>query len=488
MVDAFKSWWYEDALLSFACKEFLRFGLLGWIGLSLFYFCERSLRRVRESDRSLHEHPESPWLANRNWHGAILRHSDAISWQVMVFLLFSVGWIGLPLVGTLTSPAYVAGTFALLTILSTCLFVARRHYAAWSSSELELETIPVPIGGTMRATFRIGQEFLSDTIFAATLQCTYLMPYSRSDETDNNRRIYWAQAIDIPRSQLDSKGTTHIPIQFSIPSHCPESTIHSSCHESMRDVRWILLIQVKDAGQSGISRFEIPVFRTIESVASSVSSDEQVSVVAVGDAIHQLLKPFQFTESKQGDQIVTMTFRLKNPEILKVALILGILCVAAIAAIIMFVSNVWVQLFLAFVPAMLLLAIAFNLGEYWLWRGKLIRDHDQLTIDYGIPWVQTPLRCAANAETTLHREVTFQSQSQVHESWNLYIHYRGEKRILFRQLGSQTEVESLQKWLASRLGIGFVESEHKAEVASIGVALKPIHNQPPAKRRTARKK
>jgi hypothetical protein len=274
-------------------------------------------------------------------------------------------------------------------------------------------------------------------------------------------------------------GVTVVPVQFLIPNDCPESTIFDEIGvDAKRDVRWELILQKKDAGYLGISRFSIPVFRT---KYSHINSDESFNYSDEEDLTEELkpryealelLNRVNFREDSLGSEQLAMTFRIRPPTLLNAAWIVGTFCMASILVIIFVVPNLVLQLFLGFLPSMILLVVLINLGEYWMWRGKIVRDGDELVVDCGVPFFHPKVRCKANSEAMLSCEVGFQSQSQAYESWNLVFKTTGEKRLLLRQFGSQEEIETVQRWLADRLGIAVVENSG---------LIKPSSNTPPVK-------
>lgn len=473
LVTTLKNWQRGTATITQLFTDILQVSLPCWLAISLFVYSEISLRHDRYAIQSLDEKPNEPWLANPHWSTPRLRATDTVPWRVFVFTALSVVLIGVPLAGIFTSDHVVLGILLILAILTFSFAISRRLSKDWRNSELQLMTFPASIGGPCAALFTIRRDFSTDTLFTATLQCTYLLPYSSTDESDNTRRIFWSKTIEINNVHSPQTGVTQLPLQFSIPNNCPESTVVPTGSESMRDVRWELMVQRKEAAESGIARFMIPVFRTKNSgTAHELSAEFLRDVTPTHDA-HLLLKEVDFSETSLGDDRVTMTFRLRSKKVLKLASSLFMLCVAGILAIFLIIPNLLLQVFLSFLPLMIIVAILINIGEYWLWRGKIVRDRDELLFDCGIPFVYSPIRALANAETKLSCEVAFQSQTQVHESWNLFINANGEKRLLFRQLGSQGEVEAVQRWLADRLGIGILELENRRASTTADSPPKP---------------
>ncbi len=262
----------------------LRVSLPGWLGLSLLVYIERNLRIASYSDQSLASNPNEPWLANPEWTTPILGTSDPVSLRAFIYVLVSIGLVAVPLAGAYASDQAVFVICSLMALLTVSFLVSRQFNKDWRNSIVELETFPGVIGGSCCATFSIRRVFPPETVFSASLQCTYLLPHSSSEETDNTRRIFWSKTIEVNNSNSSQAGVTVVPLRFSIPDDCPESAIvESGDMDSNRDVRWELIIQRKDAGYLGIARFDIPVFRTQSNKARSSPHFEQIGEQNLND-------------------------------------------------------------------------------------------------------------------------------------------------------------------------------------------------------------
>lgn len=446
--------------------------LPGWLGLSLLVYIERNLRLASYSDQSLSSYPNEPWLAKPEWTTPTLSTSDPVSLLAFIYVLVSIGLVAVPLAGAYTRDQVVYMICTLMAMVTVSFLVGRYFNKDWRNSIIELETFPGVIGDSCCAVFSIHRTFPPETIFSASLQCTYLLPHSSSDETDNTRRIFWSKTIEVNHGNGSQAGVTLVPLRFSIPGNCPESTIvESGDMDSNRDVRWELVVQRKNAGYLGVARFDIPVFRTKNNKARSSPHFEQIGEQNLNDTSAptydavKLLQQVNFREGSSSRDQLTITFRLRAPTLLKAGLLVGGFCVASILFIIFVVPNLIVQLFLGFLPSMILLAVLFNLAESWLWRIKIVRNGDQLVVNCGYPYLHPAIRCQANTEARLVCEVGFQSQTSAYESWNLVFQFKEERRLLLRQFGSQGEVETVQRWLADRLGIGIAENAGSSTIS-----------------------
>ena len=464
LASTFKKWQVGGATFSQLNLDLLRVTLPTWLAWAIFRYFEIIMRRDRDITRMLSERPDAPWLCHSIWRTDVLPTSGLVSWTAFAWGLTTFVWVGVPLAAISSSERNLAWLCLLVGVLSILFAINQWRTKEWRRAELRLITRPGIIGGPFTGVFSIRRSFAPDSIFSATLQCTYLLPATASDESDNTRRIFWSAAIEIKSPDSSIPQRTELPIRFSIPIGCPDSSIipgeKGSANGiqkagSYRDVRWELLVQKKNAAGLGLARFLVPVFHTTESEAD-YSPDQALlhDLTPTYDA-PAILRLFDFEETAMGPNCTKLTFRLRDQALLKSAMLLTTICIVALIAIVLVVPNLMFQLFLGFLPAMVLLAIGINLGENWLWRGEIVRDHDQLIVNCGIPYVHPPLQCVANEQIKLSCKVGSQSQNQVLESWNLYISFpNGQERLLIRQLGSRVEAATIQDWLARRLGIG----------------------------------
>jgi hypothetical protein len=116
-----------------------------------------------------------------------------------------------------------------------------------------------------------------------------------------------------------------------------------------------------------------------------------------------------------------MTFRLRDDSVWKLAILMMMGCTAVIVLLLLFVPSLPLSLFLSSMPAFVVLAVAFNAIEYWLWKGWINRNGQQLTFDCGIAGIHAPFRRIACEETKLTCRMDIQSQNQVLEFWNLSV-------------------------------------------------------------------
>ncbi|HUP78059.1 MAG TPA: hypothetical protein VM260_05795, partial [Pirellula sp.] len=327
---------------------------------------------------ALDQQRETPWLAVPQWASKRIRLSNlrlciifACSLWVYVTnlapLLIGLEW---------SSPKWMIG------IGIYCISMATYRYWrtwSWNSAELQLATLPGVIGGPFSAAFLIRKRFPPDSIFEASLRCTYRIP--SDGDSSHDEKTHWSSTIEIKAIPSSGNGVTAVPLSFAIPFQCPSSQLIDEPTRERDHVRWTLKVRRKNLFSTAVSTFVVPVYRT---------SDSQIDY----EPDEMLLAPFQ---------------------------------VPAIVGIHSFI-------------------------EYFLWSCTFrIRDQ-QLEVAWGIRGLQKRWTVPRDTTTILFGKLM--TRSEVAEFWDLFLRSPEGKSFVLIKAFSRSEIETIQNWLGSELGIG----------------------------------
>ena len=166
----------------------------------------------------------------------------------------------------------------------------------FSEAVLVLESVPVPIGGTLRGKVEItkdAQHFADARNIIITL--------SRGHRpARQNFRPTWQHTVELPRSalQLTPSGVV-LPLQVEIPNDADELNEF----DMPLSVQWMVDVRIDRPGADYGAQFEVPLKRTADSPDPSEkqhASDPPVHTIAVresGDALELDFAPFRARSS-----------------------------------------------------------------------------------------------------------------------------------------------------------------------------------------------
>jgi hypothetical protein len=235
--------------------------------------------RLREQERRQQAHPDQPWLWRSEW--ATGRIEDATRTTLWASWLFALLWnlISIPVgaIGARTAwqagkPAgYVALLFPLvgLGLLVWAIRTTLRH-RRYGTSWLELATHPGVIGRSISGMVRVGSPIQSSDGFEVTLRCVRRVTTRSGKSSSTSKRILWQEERRIAGEiSRDPQGyCTRIPIKFTVPADVqPSDPVHSN-----DQIVWRLELSASVPGVDYRSTFEVPVFRTGESVSAETEA------------------------------------------------------------------------------------------------------------------------------------------------------------------------------------------------------------------------
>jgi hypothetical protein len=264
--------WREALLFALFGIVFGGAGFGGLIGLRI-----ASRRLKEEADRKA-SHPDEPWLWKPSW--AARRIDDSGGEEMLGAWIFAGLWnlisfpsayFGVREAITRDKPAaYIvllfplAGTWLLWRAIGTTL--RRRKYGV---SHFELSTLPGAIGRTLDGTARTTMQSLPAEGFQVRLTCLRLVTSGSGKSRSTSERILWQDEQRVGGMQVrDFSGMgINIPVSFRLP-HDVEPC---DTTDPNNRVIWRLTVSAEVPGIDYTATFEVPVFRTPESLRPEVA-------------------------------------------------------------------------------------------------------------------------------------------------------------------------------------------------------------------------
>jgi hypothetical protein len=237
--------------------------VFGFAGFGLIAVAVSGRKPTLEDPDLRTAHPDQPWLWRQEWvnrrvgdqaaAGTLLLWGFTLLWNaiaspVLLFLPAEIrkgnvlAWAGLlfPLVG------------AVLIVNAVRLTIRVLRFRA---STLLLDTVPVPIGGTLRGTVEVPHPLTSVT--AVMIRLVALERRESGRSTTDTIACHEERELDPSLLRRTADGVV-IPIEIAVPADAPptEST------DGPRQVFWRLNVDAEVPGVDYSAKFDVPVFRT----------------------------------------------------------------------------------------------------------------------------------------------------------------------------------------------------------------------------------
>jgi hypothetical protein len=217
------------------------------------------------------KYPDEPWMWREDWAKREIVYSDSKS--AIVTLIAS---ILLPLstikfvmstlhkYGGLTyhgeSLLIIIGlSVASLVSIGCCIYFMLRWFR-FGISKIHLETLPIPLGGEMKAILMTNFDARILNICEVDLSCASVQLRSsgrRGAGSYEEVTLLWTQIKTLTAEDLVTEmGRTGIPIQFEIPAS--QSSTHIKGFSSA--IVWILKVKLDLPGVDYKAEFVLPVF------------------------------------------------------------------------------------------------------------------------------------------------------------------------------------------------------------------------------------
>jgi hypothetical protein len=231
---------------------------------------------------------DAPWLARKDWAADTLRDNVALRPEIYilafvgpVFLAIAVGgtysivndWLhgrppndpGVVLVALFCGLAGFGLTFRSVQLIW--------RWLVHGGSRLKLASVPIPLGGALRAELVTARRIPAGCAVRATLKCmsaTVSHPisinrtYSTREDWSISHHVVWQD-----EDMITSDGSGHLPIAFAVPADQPETTPRN-------DVGWrYWTLEIADPGgqrQAFRAEFVLPVFAAPLGTAGAVDA------------------------------------------------------------------------------------------------------------------------------------------------------------------------------------------------------------------------
>jgi hypothetical protein len=251
---------WSRAVIAIACGAVA----FGFAGFGLMATALWGRKRVYTDDDLRKRNPDQPWMWNAEWvsrrisdqsrAGTFLLWGFALLWNAIaspVALLFVPDAIrhGNPL-------GYAALLFPLVG-LAMLLNAARLTLRGlrFRESKLLLDTMPVPIGGTLRGTVEVPHALTS--VSAVMIRLTALQRRTSGNTTTSTIACHEERELE-PGLLRHTADSTIIPIEIPVPADAPAT----DTTDEKENVFWRLSVDAEVPGIAYSATFDVPVFKT----------------------------------------------------------------------------------------------------------------------------------------------------------------------------------------------------------------------------------
>src|SRR5579863_10551740 len=215
-----------------------------------------------------------------------------IAFMGLVFLAASIGFY---LERTQLAPEGGFGPFipmAIFGLVGAGMTLRAVHlvvsWVSYGRSRLKLETIPIPLGGAMKAELVMTRQFRAGRALRARLKCVNSVvkdfvsinkPYATAENRSVESHTVWQD-----EDMLVSDGSGRFEIAFAVPADQPATTFPNG-----RDWRsWVLEVQDPSGhSQAYHAEFEVPVFST------PLGAGEAAAVAAIAEVRRRKLEDYK---------------------------------------------------------------------------------------------------------------------------------------------------------------------------------------------------
>jgi hypothetical protein len=266
--------WSQAGFLSIFA---LTFGGVGFGGLIALV---AGRRRLADAEARQAQHPDAPWLWRADWASGVV--TDSTRTEMWTAWVFATLWnlIGLP-GGVLGVRAAIRegnrlGFLALLFPLIGMGLLAWAvrttiRYRRYGVSRFELSRNPGVVGHTLAGTVRTPSDLRPPEGFDVVLSCIRRETTGSGKNRSTTEHLLWQD------ERRTMGGPGGLPVAFAIPSDArPSDPGHSD-----NRVLWRLRVTGDVTGIDYAATFEVPVFRTAESDASSTEADRAAAAAAM---------------------------------------------------------------------------------------------------------------------------------------------------------------------------------------------------------------
>lgn len=243
-----------------ACGAFA----FAFAGFGLMAIALWGRKRVFFDDDLRAQHPDQPWMWHPEW--VARRLSDQSRAGTFLLWAFALFWnaiatpIALMFVPDAIRNANPLGWLALLFPLAgiVMLINAVRLTLRWlrfRQSTLILDTMPVPIGGTLRGSVDVPHPLTSTS--GVMIRLIAMAQRKSGSSTESTIACHEERELDPGLLRQTASGTI-IPIEITVPSDAPAT----DTTDAQNNVFWRLNVDVEMPGIDYSATFDVPVFKT----------------------------------------------------------------------------------------------------------------------------------------------------------------------------------------------------------------------------------
>jgi hypothetical protein len=285
----------------------LVFGLVGFGGILAAL---KARRAGTETDAVRARHPEAPWMWRADWVAGKIE--DGSHSTMIAAWAFAAFWnlISLPAAFFGVRQALREESYGVLLVLifpavGLGLLVwairAAIRFRRFGVSRLELSTVPAPVGRALRGTVVATGALNAHPGLRVTLTCVRRVTTGAGKSRSTNERVLWQEERHTQGRQTRSAEgmMTSIPVAFDLPGDAEPSDDTNSRNQ----VVWRLSVSADVPGVDYASTFEVPVFRTTESVEAP-SAEPAAAPALVEPFVQPATSRVRVTRNRRGTEIV----------------------------------------------------------------------------------------------------------------------------------------------------------------------------------------
>ena len=230
---------------------------------------------MRSIDKKLQaEHPNEPWKWREDWAAGHIpsgTNRSAIGAWVIALFWNSISTPGLMFIASVWKQnRAAAAVFLIFPLIGiSLLYRAIRLTIAgrkFGPSDLVMAGTPGVIGGKLRGSIQAGFDPISQRSVTLKLTCIHRTDSGSGDDRSVNERILWQEEQTLETGLIQAGPTgCLIPVMFQIPSDAAETNVRNLDNS----IQWKLRAHADMAGVDYDAEFDVPVFRTKDSVAGS---------------------------------------------------------------------------------------------------------------------------------------------------------------------------------------------------------------------------
>jgi hypothetical protein len=421
----------------------LVFGLVGFGGL---FAAVKSRRAGAVTDAMRARHPEAPWMWRADWASGRIEDSNRstmiVAWAfAALWNLISLPGAYLGLRQAMREESYAALLVLLFPAVGLGLLVwairATIRFRRFGVSRLELDTVPAPVGRSLRGTVRTTGVLDPREGLRVTLTCVRRVTTGGGKNRSTGERVLRQEDQIVPGRQTRSaEGMfTTVPVAFELPADAAPSATTNSRDQ----VVWRLSLSAEVPGVDYAATFEVPVFRTAESEEPPLSKPAAAAAPVVS-FVQPATSRVRVTRNRRGTEIVFPAGR--NPGASASLTIFLVIWLGAVWAMVHFGAPLFFQLIFGAFGLLLIWGTVAS----WLGVCRVTVGGGGVTVASGVlaPTRERRLAAAEIAEVTTR--IGMQAGSTVYYDLVL-VRTNGKRVSAGRGLRDKREAE----WLAATM-------------------------------------